>query len=195
MDLFKLLEQFRRLEFHYADIVWHDMRAKKLKPLLTEKLVNMTRDEFKELLLSRLFMPARIPEQTVNDIVTKNDFNEVKLKLLDLFHGVRPVKERMEDVMDLSGIGPYTASQLLSAVKDDKYTVYHPNVVEGIKGLLPHLVDWEILEPNVTTAEQYLNFNEICKSIKNRFGFKSLGEVHEFFWHGHDSNWNFGDEQ
>jgi len=194
LDLVKLLDQFRRLEYHYPDVVWHDMRAKKLKPILTEKLVNMTQEEFKKLLLSSLFMPARIPEQSVNDIVTQNDFNEVKLKLLDLFLGTRPIKERLQDVMDLAGIGPYIASQLLSAVKNDEYTIYHPNVVEGIKDLLPHLVDWEILESNVTTAEQYLNFNEICKSIQKRFGFKSLGEVHEFFWHGHSSNWNFEEE-
>jgi hypothetical protein len=194
MDLMKLLDQFRRLEYHYADVVWHDMRANKLKPLLTEKLADMTRDEFKNLLLSNLFMPARIPEQVVNDIITKNDFNNVKIRLLDLFLGTRSIKERIQSVMNLAGIGPYIASQLLSSVKPDEYTVYHQNVVEGIKDLLPHLVDWEILEMNVSTAEQYLNFNEICTSIKRRFGFKSLGEVHEFFWHGHDSKWNFKDD-
>ena len=167
------------------------MRAKKLKPLLTERLTNMKKDEFKNLLLSKLFMPARIPEQAVNDIITKQEFSEVKLKLLDLFLGTRPIRERFADVLKLGGIGPYIASQLLSAVKRDEFTVYHPNVVEGIKDLLPHLVDWGILELSVTTAEQYLNFNEICKSIKERFGFKSLGEVHEFFWHGHDSDWKF----
>lgn len=191
MDLMKLLDQFRRQEYHYPDIVWHDMRAKKLKPILTEEMINMERVEFKDLLLSNLFMPARIHEQVASDIVTRNDFNEVKLKLLDLFLGTRPIEERLQDVMDLAGIGPYIASQLLSAVTNDEYTVYHPNVVEGIKDLLPHLVDWEILQLNVTNAEQYMNFNEVCKSIKKRFGFKSLGEVHEFFWHGHDSDWKF----
>lgn len=191
MDLMKLLDQFRRLEYHYPDIVWHDTRAKKLKPILTQELTNMNRSEFENLLLSNLFMRTRIPEQTVKDIVSKNDFNEVKLKLLDLFLGTRPMDERLQDVMNLVGIGPYIVSQLLSAATNDEYTVYHPNVVEGIKDLLPHLVDWEILELNVTTAEQYLNFNELCKSLKERFGFKNLGEVHEFFWHGHDSDWKF----
>jgi hypothetical protein len=195
MDLMELLDQFRRTEYHYPDIIWHDMRAKKLKPLLTEKLVNMTPHEFRELLLSKLFMHPRIPEQTVNDIVTKNDFDNVKLRLLDLFIGMRPIQEMMQDVMDLVGIGPYIASQLLSAVKNEEYTVYHPNVVQGINDLLPHLVDWGILETSVTTAEQYLNFNDICKSIQKRFEFKSLGEVHEFFWHGHSSNWSFSEKE
>jgi hypothetical protein len=191
MDPIDLLEKFRRLDYHYSDVVWHDMRAKKLKPLLTEKLVNMTPSEFGELLLGRLFMHTRIPDQTVNDIVAKNDFNEVKLRLLDLFIGIRPIRERLQDVLDLAGIGPYVASQLLSAVKNDEYIVYHQNVFEGIRDMLPYLIEWEIIETKVTNAEQYLNFNEVCKSIQKMFGFKSLGEVHEFFWHGHDSKWNF----
>lgn len=170
------------------------MRTKKLRPLLTEKLADMTRDDFRNLMLSNWFMQPRISEQIVNDIITLNDFNEVKLRLLDLFLGKRPIKDRLQIVMDLAGVGPYLASQLLSAV-DEAYTIYHQNAVEGIKDLLPHLVDWEILETNVATAEQYLHFNKICKSIQKRFGFKSLGEVHEFFWHGHDSNWNFTTEE
>ena len=191
LDIVKLLDQFRRQECHYPDIVWQDIRAKRLSPILTMRLTNMDRNEFKDLLLSNLFMRARIPEQTVEDIVSNNDFNEVKLKLLDLFLGTRPMKERLQDVMNLTGIGPYIASQLLSAVTKDEYIVYHPNVVKGIRDLLPHLVDWNILNLSVVDAEQYLSFNEICKSIKKTFDFKSLGEIHEFFWHGHDSDWKF----
>jgi len=48
---------------------------------------------------------------------------------------------------------------------------------------------------SVVTPEQYLHFNEICKSIQKRFGFKSPGEVHEFFWYGHYSNWKFDAEE
>jgi hypothetical protein len=135
-------------------------------------------------------MPARIPEHTVNTIVTENDFHDVKLRLLDLFLGKRPLEDRLQAVIDLVGVGPYIASQLLSAV-DESYTIYHRNVVDGIRDLLPHLVDWGLLETNIATAKQYLYFNEICKSIQKIYGFKSLGEVHEFFWHGHDLNWNF----
>ena len=191
LDIVKLLDQFRRQEYHYPDIVWQDIRAKRLSPILTMRLTNMDKNEFKDLLLSNLFMRARIPEKTVEDIISNNDFNEVKLKLLDLFLGIRPIRERLHDVMKLNGIGPYIASQLLSAVTEDEYTVYHPKVAKGIRDLLPHLVDWDILNLSVVKAEQYLSFNEICKSIKKTFGFKSLGEVHEFFWHGHKSKWKF----
>lgn len=191
MDIVELLDQFRRFEYHYVDVIWHDVRSRQLKPLLTEQLVNMTEKEFRDLLLGKLFMGTRIPEQNISEILSKNDFSKLKLRLLALFLGTRPIQERLQDVLDLAGIGPYIASQLLSGVRNDEYAIYHPNVIAGIKDLFPHLVDWGIIESNVASAEQYLYFNDVCKSIQQRFGFKSLGEVHEFFWHGHDSKWNF----
>ena len=151
----------------------------------------MTEEEFKTLLLSNLFLPKSVSQQTANIIVTENDFNGLKLKLLDLFLGVGELKERLQRLLDLEGFEPCIASQLLAAVKNDEYTIYHENVVNGIEDFLTHVVDWQIVELNVKTAEDYIDFNELCKSIKNNFGFRNLGELHEFFWHGHSSGWNF----
>ncbi len=178
-------------EYHYPDVIWHDLRSAKLKPKLTTELVNLTPDEFKKLLLSKLFLPKTVSEQIAETIVVANDFNEMKLKLFDLFFGLRPLKQRIQTVMDLDGFDPCITSQLLAVVKNDEYTIYHQNVVNGIEDFLAHVVDWEIVDLNVKTAENYLDFNELCKSIKNNFGFRSLGELHEFFWHGHSSGWNF----
>ena len=63
--------------------------------------------------------------------------------------------------------------------------------MKGIEDFLTHVIDWQLVELNVKTAEDYIDFNEVCKSIKNNFGFRSLGELHEFFGHGHNSGWNF----
>jgi len=191
MNVNAVLEQFRKAEYHYPDVIWHDIRSVKLKPKLTMELVNMTADEFKALLLSNLFLPKTVSEQTANSIVAENDFNEVKLKLFDLFLGVQSFKERFQTVLDLEGFEPCVASQLISAVNNDEYTIYHENVVHGIEDFLTHIVDWQLVELNVKTAEHYIDFNELCKSIKNNFGFRSLGELHEFFWHGHNSGWSF----
>jgi len=191
MNVNEVLEQFRIAEYHYPDVIWHDIRSAKLKPKLTVELTNITADEFKALLLSNLFLPKSVSKQTADRIVTGNDFNEVKLKLFDLFLGVRPFKERLQNVLDIEGFDPCIASQLLAAVNNDEYTIYHENVVKGIEDFLTHVVDWQIVELNVKTADHYVDFNELCKSIKNNFGFRSLGELHEFFWHGHNSGWNF----
>ena len=191
MNVNEVLEQFRIAEYHYPDVIWHDIRSAKLKPKLTVELTNITADEFKALLLSNLFLPKSVSKQTADRIVTGNDFNEVKLKLFDLFLGVRPFKERLQNVLDIEGFDPCIASQLLAAVNNDEYTIYHENVVNGIEDFLTHVFDGQIVELNVKTADHYVDFNELCKSIKNNFGFRSLGELHEFFWHGHNSGWNF----
>jgi hypothetical protein len=191
MNVNTVLEQFRKAEYHYQDVIWHDLRSFKLKPKLTMELVNMTPEEFKALLLSNLFLPKTVSQQQADIIVEENDFNEVKLKLFDLFLGVRSFKERLQSVLDLEGFEPGFASQLLAAVNNAEYTIYHRNVVKGIEDFLTHIVDWELVELNVKTAEHYIDFNELCKSIKNNFGFASLGELHEFFWHGHKSGWSF----
>jgi hypothetical protein len=191
MNVNTVLEQFRKAEYHYPDVIWHDIRSVKLKPKLTQGLVNMTAHEFKGLLLSNLFLPKTVSKQRADMMVEENDFNEVKLKLFDLFLGVRSFKERLQTVLDLEGFEPVVTSQLLSAVKPEEYTIFHKNVVKGIEDFLTHIVDWELIELNVKTAEHYIDFNELCKSIQNNFGFTSLGELHEFFWHGHKSGWSF----
>ena len=187
----EVLERFRKAEYHYPDVIWHDIRLFKLKQKLTADLVNILPDDFKALLLSNLFLPKTISQQKANIIVEENDFNEVKLKLFDLFLGVGDFKQRLERVLELKGFNTCIASQLLSAVNKEDYTIYHLNVVKGIEDFLTHVVDWQLVEMNVKTAMQYIDFNELCKSIKNNFGFRSLGELHEFFWHGHISGWNF----
>jgi hypothetical protein len=191
LNVNSVLEQFRKVEYHYPDFIWHDLRSVKLKPKLTAELVHMTAEEFQALLLSNLFLPKTVSRRMADTIVEGNDFKEVKLKLLDLFLGVRPLKERLQDVLNLEGFDPCVVSQLLSAVKNKEYTIYHENVVKGIEDFLTHIVDWELVELNVQTAEHYIDFNELCKSIKNNFSFTSLGELHEFFWHGHKSGWSF----
>ena len=191
MNVNEVLERFRKAEYHYPDVIWHDIRSVRLKPKLTAELADMTPNELKKLLLSNLFLPKSISKQTADIIVAGNDFNEMKLKLFDLFLGVRPLKDRLQAVLDLEGFDVCIVSQLLAAVNNREYTIYHENVVNGIEDFLTHVVDWELVELNVKTAEHYIDFNELCKSIKNNFGFRSLGELHEFFWHGHSSGRNF----
>jgi len=190
LNVNEVLEEFRKTEYHYPDVIWHDIRSTKLKPKLTVELVEMTADEFKKMLLSTLFLPKSVTQQDA-EIVENNDFNELKLKLLDLFIGVGEFKTRLQRVLDLEGFEPGIVSQLLAAVNNNEYTIFHENVVNGIEDFLTHVVDWQLIELNVKTASDYIDFNELCKSIRINFGFRSLGELHEFFWHGHSSGWNF----
>jgi hypothetical protein len=64
-----ILEQFRKAEYHYPEVVWHDIRSTKLKPKLTRELVKMTTQEFKGLLLSNLFLAKNASKQRADKIV------------------------------------------------------------------------------------------------------------------------------
>ena len=150
----EVLERFRMAEYHYPDVIWHDLRSAKLKPKLTFDLVDLTAAEFKTLLLSKLFLPKTVTKELAETIVVANDFNEVKLKLFDLFLGVRPIKQRIQTVMDLEGFDPCITSQLLAAVKNNDFTIYHQNVVNGIEDFLTHVVDWELVDLNVQKVFQ-----------------------------------------
>jgi hypothetical protein len=115
----EVLKRFRQAEYHYPDIIWHDIRSLKLKPKLTAKLVNMTADEFKILLGSNLFLPKSVSPQRADVIITENDFNEVKLKMLDLFLGVKPLSERLQAALNLEGLDTCIVSQLLAAINNN----------------------------------------------------------------------------
>ena len=187
MNINEVLERFKKTEYHYPDVIWHDIRSVKLKQKLTTDLVSMTCEEFKTLLLSNLFWLKSGSQQNVDIIVEGNDLNELNLKLFDLFLGVGDYKLCME----LKSFKPCVVSQFLGAVNNKEYIIYHENVVNGIEDFLTHVVNWQLIELYVKNYEHYVDFNELCKSIKNNFGFKNLGELHEFFWHGHSSGWNF----
>jgi hypothetical protein len=191
VNVSEVLERFRMAEYHYPDVIWHDIRSVKLKPKLTTELANLTAEQFKELLLSKLFLPKSITKETAETIITENDFNLVKLRLLDLFLGASDFKQSLQAVLDLKGFDACIVSQLLAAINNQEYTIYHEHVVNGIEDFLTHVVDWQLIELNVKTAEDYVDFNELCISIRNNMGFRNLGELHEFFWHGHNSGWNF----
>ena len=157
MNVNEVLERFRKTEYHYPDVIWHDIRSIKLKPKLTSQLVSISANEFKSLLLSNLFLPKTVSDQVANVIVLGNDFNETKLKLFDLFLGTGDFKQRLQNVLDLEDFNPCIASQLLSAVNNKEYTIYHENVVNGIEDFLAHVVDWQLIElrskpPNTTST-------------------------------------------
>lgn len=183
----ELLRRFRTSN-GYIDVAWQTARTNVLKSKLTEGLANMTQPEFEKLVLSNWFYLPRRKERQYEEIIRLNGFESVKLRLLDLLVGKGPIRDRIQAFMNLEGVGPFIASQFLSTV-DDQYIMYHDDLVEGVRTLFDELFGEEfqyhfadvIRKP--ADAESYLELNEICKAIKDNFGFKSLGEVHEFFVH------------
>ncbi|MEM2498356.1 MAG: hypothetical protein QXR81_08275 [Candidatus Nezhaarchaeales archaeon] len=137
---------------------------------MINELPSMDKKQLKELLLGYRFYEPRLEEKAVDKIINENDFNELKLRLLDLFLGKSPLEQRLQHVMDLKGVGAFITSNLLSAI-DSGSIIFHPDVVNGMKELLPEdelrkhhkVADLNRFDIN---AKEYLRFNEFCKVVK-----------------------------
>ncbi len=82
MNVNVVLDQFRKAEYQYPDVIRHDIRSVKLKPKLTRELVKMTTQEFKGLLLSKLFLPKTVSKQRADTIVEEGDAAEAPPQVL-----------------------------------------------------------------------------------------------------------------
>ncbi len=192
----ELLERFRKTEC-YLDVLWQDIRVKKVREYVLKVFPRLDEAGFREKfheMMEDWFMRGRMERRAVEDIPT-NDYREIKFRLLNLLlnkEQQQPIEERASFPQELRGVGPFLMPQFLSAVGEDEYIAYHPGVLEGIKAALPNIVEIVVFPTRVESVEDYIKFNEVCKAIKERFGFRSLGEVHEFFWHGHSRHERWG---
>ena len=187
----EIIKKFRTSEY-YCDVFWHEIRKKILIPKLTKELPNMNEDEFKKLLSDRsLFGIIKNP----NINLMLEDFKETKIRLMNLLLGKELIEKRIKEALEIKGISIYTVSNLLSATSDE-FILYHDFLIPAINNLLPELqnrvsICAKFLPKKVETAEDYINFNEFCKILMKILGFKTLGELHEFLWHGYDTEWKF----
>ena len=182
-----LLQRFRDSD-GYIDVAWQTTRINVLKSRLIEDLVDMSSSQFKELVLGNWFYRPRLEERQYEKIINQNGFENVKLRLLNLFVEEKPLRDRIQDVMNLKEVGPFIASQFFSVISD-QFIMYHDDLIKGLTRLFHELFAEEfqyhfaVAVRKPINAKSYLEFNEICKAIRDTFGFKSLGEVHEFFVH------------
>ena len=156
---------------------------KRVRRIILERIIEFNEDDFREI-MEKYFMLGRMGETSIEYILRNNDFNDIKFRLLNLFVGTKPIAERFKAFLEIKGIDLFYGSHFLRAVGEDDYVIYHEDVLEGIRDLLP-----EIAPERVRTVEEYLSFNDLCKEIRDAYGFRDLGELHEFFWHGHKNEW------
>jgi len=182
-DIWALLEEFRKSD-RYSHVIYVQYFApKKVRRIITEEIVDFDEECLRDLMAS-YFMLGRMNEQAIDYILENNDFNDVKFRLLNLFVGRKPIGERFKTFLEIKGINLFYGTHFLRATGEDDFVIYHDYVLEGIEELLPN-----IAPERVETIEEYMDFNELCKEIRDTYGFRDLGELHEFFWHGYKNKW------
>ena len=179
----ELLRGFRDSDTYQHIIYVQYFAPKKVRKIITEEILDFDEERFRDI-MAEYFMLGRMGEQAIDYILRNNDFNDVKFRLLNLFVGKKPIVERFKAFLEIKGIDLFFGTHFLRATGEDDFVIYHDYVLKGIKELLPKIA------PNrVETVEEYMDFNDLCKEIRDIYGFKDLGELHEFFWHGYKNKW------
>lgn len=188
-SLDELLKKFRTSE-SFKGVVGQRIATLTVPRIVREKLLGLDDiqflNEFKKLFYN-YFMLGRMGETALNNILDNNDVAILKQKLIDLFLSDISPSKKLKSVMELKHVGLFFGTSLLSAACQGEFIIYHEKVFKGIEELECTWIPIDIVD----TSESYFAFNDICKALKEMYSFKSLGEVHEFFWHGKDINWNF----
>ncbi len=198
-EIWEAVRRFRNSRY-YVDAEWDRVRSEKLKEFV-EELINdfseLDGDRFKEKL--RSFLQERLMARVrpiPKEIVENNDPIKLTLALVNLRFSKMPVEERIRKLMKLHSVGPFVSTELI-ALFDENYICYHNDLVEALRDpMINPLIEYLEMDipqkfEDTDNIEDYLKLNEICKAIRNIFNFRDLWEVHEFLWHGKDTNWDF----
>ena len=199
-EIWRAIERFKNSRY-YTDSEWDRFRAKKIMEFVENLLENFPKfdgnqfkDKFRDFLKDYSMIRVRpLPYQ----IVENNDPTKLVLALMNLRFSKLPVKEKIEKLRKLEFVDFFVATELV-ALFDENYICYHDPLLEALKDpmmrpIVEYLVEHLELElpEKVEKVEDYLKLNEICKAIRNIFNFRDLWVVHEFLWHGRDTNWKF----
>lgn len=186
-----LLRKFRRESEFFQDVLGQELAISVIPSLISNVLLKLDGSDFEEKFVEIFKTYTMLKPRTLRPLLRKNPPSEIKWRLLDVFFGSKSPLERLKSLMELEGAGFFFGTTLLSIAYEGAFIIYEDKLLKGIESLLLHLTeDWAGMK-QVNTPERYMMFNELCKVIKKNYGFKSLAEVHEFFWHGYDSKWTF----
>jgi hypothetical protein len=77
---------------------------------------------------------------------------------------------------------------MLSLASEGQYIIYHETAYEALQQLFPILEDDP--EP-ATDGVSYMYFQMACDVVMMSYRSTSVQELHEFLWHGKDTDWKF----
>ncbi len=185
-DLDAEIKNFRSSEF-FQDVIWQRTCVLALPRIIT-RLLPLEKEQFRTEFyrtFEKYIMLGRMGSRAIDAIFDNNSVENIKRKLMDMFQSDLPPLRRLESITSLNGIDLFFGSYLLSASHDGAFIVYQDDVLNGVKESLPNLAEVLKLPGSISELEEYFDFNDVCRAIRELLGFKSLAEVHEFFWHRH----------
>ncbi|MFW9888008.1 MAG: hypothetical protein ACFFER_07500 [Candidatus Thorarchaeota archaeon] len=186
-NLWELLEIFRSSPC-YKDVVWQIfgvMRAPtEMNELLAESL-----DEFRAKLPAFFHKYTMIRSRTYESILSNiSQVKEFREALLKISNGDLNAEQGFMTLRGIPGAGVFVSSTILNIAFEGKFIVFSDGVWDGFQELFPSMSE-RIEKPY--NYKSYYEFQQMCNAIADVYGIDSMAELHEFLWHGNDSEWNF----
>jgi len=148
-------------------------------------------DEFLEDLQDLLVNNTMLVPKTIEPFLQSNSAEKIRERFeLFLSENIEPI-DFIDKFLELKQCGVFIASHMLSLATDGEYIIYHNTLYEALMELFP-IFEGQ-LEP-VTDGVSYMYFQMACDAIIQTYRFTSVQELHEFLWHGKDTNWRFAEK-
>lgn len=145
-------------------------------------------DEFLENMRELLGNKTMLTLETVEPLLENNSVEDLRNAFsLFLSENIEPI-EFIDKFLELENCGVYFASHMLSLATNGDYIIYHKTMYEALIELFPILAG--DLEP-AGDGVSYMLVQMACDVIIQSYKFTSVQELHEFLWHGKETNWEF----
>jgi len=113
------------------------------------------------------------------EVVVGNDVKNLKTLMKTAFY-VNSTYEGLKDLvvkLGIKGLNEFFLTQFLMFTHDGQYMPYYEEVLRNLEKTFPWLMK------RIGGVSNYEEYNQLCKIVKDSYGFQDLAEVFEYFSH------------
>ncbi len=189
-DIQSLIQDFRKSKY-FEDVVGQNYACFVVSSTFKEKLIYLDGAEFKEEFTSLLNNYTMIRPEIFKSVFSANKTEKIKKLVAQISTDAKSPKEILNPLVELEQSSLHFGSYLLSIFTEGEFIVFHEEVFKGLKEIFPRICERWLGIEMAREVDDYFMFNNVCKNIMYIYGFKTMSEVHEFLFHGQDTDWDF----
>ena len=156
--------------------------------ILIQSYLEEEDDELLEDIRELLVNNTMLAPETVEPFLRNNPVDQIRERYEQfLSENIEPI-DFIDKFLELKQCGVFIASHMLSLATDGDYIIYHSTIYDALMELFP-IFEGQL--ESVTDGVSYMYFQMACDVIIQTYKFSSIQELHEFLWHGKDTEWTF----
>jgi len=185
-QIWKYIDRFRKSQY-FQEVIGEAYLAK-WGGILVQSFLEENDDEFLEDIQDLLTNNTILAPKTAEPFLQNNSVDDIRERFeLFLKEDIEPI-EFIDKFLELKQCGIFIASHMLSLATDGDYIIYHSTIYDALMELFP-IFNGQL--EHVTDGVSYMYFQMACDVIIQSYKFTSVQELHEFLWHGKETDWTF----